>query len=1099
MYDQTTADLIRSTPPLRDLERESLPDRFTGAFARIVALRVRLRDGEEPPEDLGPIRNFAQKLARTNEALVGLSPDREDRRSAAFVAATAYQLVRQIDHLSGVADSPASLTANGITADVSAMLLFLVAESSADATEISKRIRLPDSPSLERELLLTLVELARGQVNSINGRSFLPTHEAVRTAEPDAAPDALYYLILQAVRTLASSLAGQSRGADDPSTLLRRAQALAVPAEFPSTGLHLDRDNDPLDLGPVALFPGPFHLASLLLAVADTLTGAAIVNVAPPHGLDTNRWRPFLEKVAEERPYLWPNLQDAIAKRYLDPRISSVIAFPTGAGKSGVSHLKIGATLLARRRVIFLAPTHALVDQTVRDLSAAFPGRRVRSEREDEFFIATEDKGPADIRVMTPEAFLLLGHLRPNTFDGVGLLVFDECHLIHASTDADQRSLDAMLCIINFVRLAPDADLLLLSAMMNNADEIAAWIQELTDRTALAFSMAWKPTRQLRGCLVYRHQRVNELNALLKAGRQSSSTRSVPVALKRQLTAQPYGFFSIRQTWASQRRDDYAYLPFCSERPELGASPSRRLTANAGVVAAALAVPAARAGINTLVFSQSIPVAAKIAKRTSDSLGPCEIELTQQEARLLGIAVDELGGTDYLYVDVRDDTITSRAATHHGLLLTEERQLVESLYARRDGLAVLSATGTLGQGMNLPSEFVIIAQDSRFDEQTGAMEMLEARELLNAAGRAGRAGKNATGIVIVIPSWVVGFDDAESKIGDGWMRLREIFGQTDQCLAIDDPLTAVLDRIHDQADSLEDLDRYVISRLCGSANDEDPEARLRQALQHTFAAFKKRRDMQDTWVESRTEAAVALLGHIDPGDETAAKLRELSSSLGLPEDAVSALSSDLLDSAPPPGAHVMAWCAWMFDWLLSRPEHTLRLLRPEDLDQQFGLRFRRLETDRERILYVVPKLRNALDQWMNGEPLNIVQSVLAGAPRDLKKSTSARKFVVRLLPTLAHLFTAASMITARQSPELMTTTPDAAPTLLYANQCVRLGFSSLEMYAFYEQIRSRTPSRREVHREFRDLDGYLSASAGIESWAEVKARVAAARKSATRR
>ena len=166
MYDQTTADLIRSTPPLRDLDRQSLPDQFTEAFARLVALRARLRDGEKPSEDLGPTRDFVQRLARTNEALVGLSPDREDRRSAAFVAATAYQLVHQIDHLSGRVDSPARLTENGITADVSAMLLFLVAESSADATEISKRIRQPDSASLERELLFTLVELARGQVNS---------------------------------------------------------------------------------------------------------------------------------------------------------------------------------------------------------------------------------------------------------------------------------------------------------------------------------------------------------------------------------------------------------------------------------------------------------------------------------------------------------------------------------------------------------------------------------------------------------------------------------------------------------------------------------------------------------------------------------------------------------------------------------------------------------------------------------------------------------------------------------------------------------------------------------------------------------------------
>ena len=633
------------------------------------------------------------------------------------------------------------------------------------------------------------------------------------------------------------------------------------------------------------------------------------MNVAPPHGLEPSRWRPFLEKVAEERPYLWPNLQDAVAKRYLDPGISSVIAFPTGAGKSGVSHLKIGATLLATRRVIFLAPTHALVDQTLRDLKTAFPRRRVRSVREDEFSISADDTGPTDIRVMTPEACLLLGHLRPSTFERVGLLVFDECHLIHPRAEADQRSLDAMLCIIQFVRLAPEADLLLMSAMMNNADEIGAWIQELTSRKAMALSMAWKPTRQLRGCIVYRQQRVNELNVLLRTNRQQKRTGGVPVAVQRQLTAQPHGFFSIRQTWASQQRDDYAYLPFSSESPELRANPSWRLTANAGVLAAALAVPAARAGINTLVFSQSIPIAAKIAKRISDSLGPSKIELTQQEERWLSIAVDELGGTDYLYVDVCNDTITSRAATHHGLLLPEERRLVESLYARPDGLAVLSATGTLGQGMNLPSEFVIIAQDSRFDEKTGAMEMLEARELLNAAGRAGRAGKNATGIVIVIPTRGCGIRRRlnrrprrplmDAGCARSSVRLTSalpLTGPSDRC-SRSDP------RPSESSRGPRSLRSSPVSAVRPTM--KSPGARLRQALPSDvrFAAFKKRRKhagslgrkpYRGRGLTPRTHRPRRRNrpSHSREGAETVAK-PWLSSSLGLPEDVVSALSSDL--------------------------------------------------------------------------------------------------------------------------------------------------------------------------------------------------------------
>lgn len=1093
MYDQTTAGLIRSTPPLDGLDRQSLPDYFSRCYAAIVAHRVRLRAEEEPPEELSQARAFAQKLARTNEALVSLSPSRSDRRSAAFVAATAYQLVHQIDHLSGSGNSRASLTETGITADVSSMLLFLVAEASADATEVAQRLRLPDA-GLERELARTLVELASGQLETTMERPLLSADEAVRTAPHLAAADALYYLTLQAVRLLASDLSGKPLGTTAPTAMLGHVKILAAPTERPLSPFG-SQGHTPT-LGPVALLPGPFHLASLLLATAETLTATSVIKVPPPEGLEPARWATFLGNIAERRPYIWPNLRDAIENGYLQAGTSSVVAFPTGAGKSAVSQLKIGAQLLAGKRTIFLAPTHALVDQTVRASRAAFPGWTIRTVRADEFPVATQDADAADILVLTPEACLLLLHTRPSDFDGVGLLVFDECHLIHARTVTDNRAADAMLCILNFVRVVPDADLLLLSAMIKNAPELATWLGELTRRPTLDFSMAWKPTRQLRGCLVYDEQRVTELQSLLDRERGPATTKSVPRRLKRRLTAQPHGFFSVRQTWASENREHYTLLSMGSEEPEFGTNEHWKLTPNAGAATEVLAVPAARAGIRTLVFSQSIPFAASIAERVSKQLGPCEITLTPEETRWLAVAVDELGGADKLYVDVHEQTVISRSATHHGQLLPEERRLIESLYARPDGLSVLAATATLGQGMNLPSEFVIIAQDSRFDQETDKLRMLEAWELLNAAGRAGRAGHNATGIVIVIPGQVVGLEDKEGRRDSRWRSLQKVFGQTDQCLAIDDPLTAVLDRIHNEGEDSDQFDRYVVSRLCGSGAKEGTESRLRQTLQSTFAAFRKRRQTNDSWIESRTEAAVALLPHLDPDDGSAATLQELSSNLGLPEEALSALRMDLLESSPPAAAPVGAWCDWMIKWLSVHPEEALQLLRPSDLEELFGSRFRKLDSDEARVALALPKLGSALHLWMNGETLSAVQPALTDSPHGRKKAASARKFVANLLPTLAYLFAAASTIVARE-PRDGLTLPDAASRLSYVDQCVRLGFSSLEMYALYEEMRPVAPSRREVHREFGKLQTHLPTPVGIETWPELRARVAFARQSAS--
>ena len=780
MYDSTTAELIRRAPPLRDLDRNSLPDRFAEAFARIAAMRVRLRSGEESDEDLEETRRFAKRLAQTNEALVALSPERDDRRSAAFVAGTAYQLVHQIDVLSDDAPHETSLGLAAITADISAMLLFLIAEASADANEVSLRVRI-SGDNLEREVLRTLIELAQGRVVRIVERQLVRPDRVVRSAT-----DALYHLILRGVRRLASALAG-NESTDDATAILRQAQRLACQASA-DPGRPAGFDAQPvIGAGQPAVFPGPYHLASLLLPVVDALAEGAVVRVPPPGNVDRNRWRMLVAEFAKERPYLWPNQRKAISQGYLDAGVSSVVGLPTGAGKSAVFQLKIGAALLARRRVLFLAPTHALVDQTRRDLDRVIPDVRVFGEPSDELLPV----GTEDVLVMTPEACLYLQHMEPDILRDIGLLVFDECHLVHPKSDTDRRAIDAMLCVVNSVRLAPDADLLLLSAMLKNTSELSAWLAELTGRRALAFDMAWKPTRQLRGCVVYDADRIEELQQMLVRERQRTRSRSVPAAVKRRLGLTPYGLFSVKQTWASVDRSDYALLRLCSEAHELGTNARWRLTPNAGAASVTVASAAAEAGVTTLVFSQSIRMAVSIAERVAGSLGRTAIALDESEKRWAAAAADELGGQGQLYVDIEDDVVVAGATAHHGLLLAEERRLIESLYQRSDGLKVLSATSTLGQGINTPSELVIIAEDSRFNEDTGRRELLEPRELLNAAVRAGRAGRGTTGIVLVIPGEVVRFDDREARIGRRWTRLREVFGQSDQCLTIDTavPLT----------------------------------------------------------------------------------------------------------------------------------------------------------------------------------------------------------------------------------------------------------------------------------------------------------------------
>ena len=206
-------------------------------------------------------------------------------------------------------------------------------------------------------------------------------------------------------------------------------------------------------------------------------------------------------------------------------------------------------------------------------------------------------------------------------------------------------------------------------------------------------------------------------------------------------------------------------------------------------------------------------------------------------------------------------SLTERAVVHHGFLLPEERHLCESLFKRTDGVSVLAATSTLAQGMNLPSELVIIAEDSRFDQTQGARELLKAQELLNAAGRAGRPGENANGIVLVVPGKVIGINSSEMTIRTPLDDvLQKVLGQSDQCLDIDDPLTALLDRIHSGLDQTGELERYCVGRFStvgGNADERSPE-QLSHAIKSSLWGYKARRNGDKAWMESRISAAIEL-------------------------------------------------------------------------------------------------------------------------------------------------------------------------------------------------------------------------------------------------
>jgi hypothetical protein len=98
---------------------------------------------------------------------------------------------------------------------------------------------------------------------------------------------------------------------------------------------------------------------------------------------------------------------------------------------------------------------------------------------------------------------------------------------------------------------------------------------------------------------------------------------------------------------------------------------------------------------------------------------------------------------------------------HHAGMLPKYRRLVETL-AQAGLLRVICGTDTLGVGINVPIRTVLFSGLAKFDGNR--QRVLRTREFQQIAGRAGRAGFDTAGFVVVqAPDFVIENEQAKAK------------------------------------------------------------------------------------------------------------------------------------------------------------------------------------------------------------------------------------------------------------------------------------------------------------------------------------------------
>lgn len=825
MFDPITEKLIKDIPQFDDIDVERLPQLLSSVYAHIVSAKSQLANGQLPflIGDFDKTVRTLNKLIFGLEALMIQDLYQKHVESLAFVTATAYSLKNML--LQQQEESVVSM--DYISSDVSTVLHYLIADAVTDAVEVARKFHTADD--IQGSLLRYIRMLAEGKLKEIVESE--TTKEEFHGDYQKYAINLLMNELCEGIKDVALHFLG--------NTTIKPTERLEQVLLLSSYQIE---EFDQIDT-----YVGIRKIARLLLGVTKHLERAALINIPVPEGVDADQWKSFLYKrCMQGRPFIWRNHGFAIYNRFLDLGVSSIFTYPTGAGKSTIVQLKIASSILADRRVIVLVPTHALESQMKRELSAIFKENFSQQMfAEGEFSEYFEEENKQSIVVMTPERCLTVLGDASDKFNDVGLVVFDEFHLMGAQESGnDSRSLTAMFTMLEIFEKLPQVDFVLLSAMVKNSHDIADWLKSVTHRECLVFDDKWKPTRQLQGCLVYEQTEIKQLQNKARTNPQHKSKKKLVASM----LATPWSLFCLKTVWDSQKVRDYSRVKLLNHQISLGiSSKTRKLTPNRNQVACQIASAFVQNGLRVMIFVDTPRSAQSIQKNAKDAIPLVDLSalFAQNQAKIDQLTL-ELGDFSYSYL-----LNQTSCAVHHGLLLPEERDLMEQSYRQEHGVHLIAATPTLAQGVNLPADVVIIAGYDRYDVNTGGRETLEAHEILNAAGRAGRAGFNSYGAVILIPNHVLAMQD--NTIGNEWQEIKDgVFAGGDQCFVIKDPIERMVGEVLNYGKAVNRDEEILLYRL------GDDEKNIKRKLSYSFGSYLRRKENKEP-LENDSEALARLV------------------------------------------------------------------------------------------------------------------------------------------------------------------------------------------------------------------------------------------------
>jgi superfamily II DNA/RNA helicase len=418
----------------------------------------------------------------------------------------------------------------------------------------------------------------------------------------------------------------------------------------------------------------------------------------------------LLQRRAKAEIDLWPSQTEAAA-RAVDQSDDLVVSLPTSAGKTRIAELCILRCLAGGKRVMFVTPLRALSAQTETTLQRTFgPLGKTISALYGSIGVSGFDEDAIrerDIVVATPEKLDFALRNDPSLLDDVGLLVFDEGHMI----GLNEREVRYEVQIQRLLRRADALErrIVCLSAILPDGDQLddfAAWLRR--DHPGGLIKNDWRPTRLRFGEVVWTsptarlNLRVGEERPWVQRFLTGAAPPNWTPPKRRRTRLFPDDQRELCLATAWRLVDDgQTVLVFCPERRSVEPFADVIVDLNE------------RGALRSLIEANPNVLSTAIALG-EEWLGPDSVIL---KCLRLGVAL------------------------HHGALPTAYRKEVERLL-RENVLKVTISSPTLAQGLNLSAIAVVMYSLHR------AGERIEISEFKNVIGRAGRAYVDVEGIVL---------------------------------------------------------------------------------------------------------------------------------------------------------------------------------------------------------------------------------------------------------------------------------------------------------------------------------------------------------------